>query len=230
MTGKTPLDKRAGLTLAELMIALIIGGMTLVITAQASSNVRRWTKRLSNAETYTSKTVGLYQFAETMLSDALPMTWTVDEAKRALFRGGEHDVMFVRSEPGYPSRAGIYQYHLYSVKQPDGEWAFMLSRELLTDPANFGTPKAPALLTLYRGEHAPVFAYSGDNGWQGQWTEQDTLPALIGFNIDDWPTLSIAIAQLAKPDKSDNEDKADDKEKNEKGKENTRAKAGSKTR
>jgi len=198
MTRITPMDRRAGLTLAELLIALVIGGMTLIITAQASTNVRRWTGQLKEAEENNSRAVGLYQFAEKMLADALPMTHKVEGNTIALFEGNQHAVRFVRAEPGYPSRAGIYQYYLYSVKTPDGQWAFNLERELLSDPAEFGTMQNPARLNLYTDTQPPVFVYGSDEGWQTDWAKKDVPPNMVSFGLNHWPSLSIALPRLAK--------------------------------
>jgi len=198
MTTDTPMDRRAGLTLAELLIALVIGGMTLIITAQASSNVRRWTGRLKEAEVSNTKAVGLYQFTEKMLSDALPMTHKVEDKPIALFEGNEHAVRFVRAEPGYPSRAGIYQYYLYSAKTSNGKWAFNLERELLSDPAEFGTMQNPARLNLFTDTQPPVFVYGGNDGWQTDWAEKEMPPNMVSFGIAKWPSLSIALPRPAK--------------------------------
>lgn len=192
------MDRRAGLTLAELLIALVIGGMTLIITAQASSNVRRWTARLKEAEESNTRAVGLYQFTEKMLSDALPMSHKVKDKPIALFEGNEHAVRFVRAEPGYPSRAGIYQYYLYSVQTPDGQWAFNLERELLSDPAEFGTMQNPARLNLFTDTQPPVFVYGGNEGWQTDWADKEMPPKMVSFGITQWPSLSIALPRPAK--------------------------------
>jgi len=189
------LSPRAGLTLAELLVALIIGGMTLVITAQASTSVRRWTARLAEVEEDNSKAVGLYQFAETIVSDALPISRKVEDQTLALFEGSPHAVRFVRVEPGYPSRAGIYQYYLFGQKDENGQWRLNLERELLSDPAEFGTMQAPAQLSLYTSDQAPVFVYKGPSGWQTQWRDKDTPPSLVSFAIAGWPSLSIAVPQ-----------------------------------
>jgi Prokaryotic N-terminal methylation motif len=198
MTRTTPMDRRAGLTLAELLIALVIGGMTLIITAQASSNVRRWTGRLGQAEKSNTRAVGLYQFTEKMLADALPMTHKVEDKPITLFAGNEHAVRFVRAEPGYPSRAGIYQYYLYSIKSSDGKWAFNLERELLSDPDQFGTMKNPARLNLYTDTQPPVFVYGGNEGWQTDWVNKEMPPNMVSFGITKWPSLSIALPRPAK--------------------------------
>ncbi|PHS23611.1 MAG: hypothetical protein COA84_10835 [Robiginitomaculum sp.] len=189
------LSPRAGLTLAELLIALIIGGMTLVITAQASTSVRRWTARLAEVEKDNTKAVGLYQFAETILSDALPITQKVEDQTLALFEGSPHSVRFVRVEPGYPARAGIYQYYLFGQKGENGQWSLNLERELLSNPDQFGTMTAPARLNLYSDDQAPVFVYMGASGWQTQWRDKETPPLLVSFAIADWPSLSIAVPQ-----------------------------------
>lgn len=206
MSRTDDLDRRAGLTLAELMIALIIGGMTLVITAQAASNVRRWTNRLGQAETENTRTVGLYQFMENILSSVLPMTRMVDEKRLALFEGSENSVRFVRVEPGYPSRAGIYQYHLFNTKTPDGLWSLNLEREMLTDTAQFSEPKAPARLVLYSDAKAVTFSFAGAAGWQSDWIGKETPPKLVKLGIADWPALNIALPQAIKKAEAETKD------------------------
>lgn len=214
MTRADSLDQRAGLTLAELMIALIIGGMTLVITAQAASNIRRWTNRLGQAQTENTRTVGLYQFMETTLSSVLPMTRMVDEKRLALFEGSENSVRFVRVEPGYPSRAGIYQYYLFNTKAPDGLWSLNLEREMLTDTAQFGEPKAPARLVLYSDAKPITFSFTGAAGWQSDWIGKEVPPILVKFGVAGWPALNISLPQTIK--KAETETKGEEKPKPDK--------------
>ncbi len=202
------IDRRAGLTLAELMIALLIGGMTLVIVGQASTNVRRWASRLAQAETKLNATSELYSFVQNTLSSALAMPAIVEETPVTLFKGTPDAVHFVRVEPGYPSRAGIYQYHLFSEQTADGQWAFMLERALLTTPDAFGTLSDPARLRLYSGNFAPVFTYTDGTSWQDDWTIRRAPPALVQFAVDGWPPLSIAIPRRAeKTEKQDTDQK-----------------------
>ncbi len=187
-------DSRGGLTLAEMMIALVIGGLALVITAQASTNVRQWAGRLGRAEKDNSQILGLYQFAETMLSGAVPLVRQDGERSVVLFLGSNQAIRFVRAEPGYPSRAGLYQYHLFSEQRADEQWDFILERELLSSTAQFGTPQSPTRLTLYTGTAAPSFAFTGGGGgWQQDWDFKATQPVLVRFGMTEWPSLTIPL-------------------------------------
>ncbi len=191
------LSRRAGLTLAELLVALVIGGLTLVITAQAASSVRQWGARLTREEQANSKTMVLYQFAADVLSQALPLPFRDEDGQESvLFEGGEHAVRFVRAEPGYPSRAGLYQYHLHAARTGQ-TWSLVLERSLLTAPAQFGAMEEPVSLTLYEGPHAPGFAYFDGADWQTAWPRSARPPALVRFTLQGWPGLSIAVPQAA---------------------------------
>jgi len=189
----TPWPRRAGLTLAELLVALMIGGLTLVITAQATTSVRLWGDRLTRAEKTNAKMTGLYQFAQQVLSQALPVPYKDEDGNAVtLFEGDASQIRFVRAEPGYPSRAGLYQYHLY-VTGAEPAWALVLEREMLTSPAQFGAMHSPVRLVLYQGPHQPGFAYLGSGEWQKRWSEANTPPVLVRFDMHGWPGLSIAL-------------------------------------
>ena len=177
------------------MIALIIGSLTLVITAQGASNVRRWGSRLQQAGQMDSKMSALYQFAQSVLTQSLPLSAQDKDGQRfTLFEGTAHEVRFVRAEPGYPSRAGLYQYHLYGAKS-DGGWSLVLERELLGRPGAFGDMPAPVQLSLYDGPREPLFAFMGDGDWQDEWKRQDKAPILVRFAMGDWPALGIALSR-----------------------------------
>ncbi len=199
-------DRRAGLTLAEMMIALVISGLTLVITVQAATNIRGWAGRMGKAEETNSQITGLYQFTETMLSETQPLTRQDGERTIFLFQGSQHAVRFVRAEPGYPSRAGLYQYHLFAEQRIDEQWSFILERELLTDPSHFGTLQAPARLTLFTGTEAPLFTFSASGGWQQDWTPKEAQPDMVRFGMGSWPSLTIALPRAKKNTKTTTKD------------------------
>ncbi len=194
-----PWPRRAGLTLAELLVALVIGGMTLVITAQATLSVRQWGTRLAQEQQADDQMTVLYQFTQTVLSQALPLPYkNADGQEVAPFEGNAQEVRFVRAEPGYPSRAGLYQYHLFAGR--DGTaWSLVLERELLPGPGRFGTMQAPVRLVLYQGPQQPGFAYRGAGDWQKSWPQGKTPPALVRFTMQGWPALNIALSRPQAP-------------------------------
>lgn len=218
MKPASRLDHRTGLTLAELMIALVIGSLVLVITAQASGNIRRWTTRLAQAEEENTKAADLYQFMETMLSDVLLLRQRVNGNEITLFEGSENALRFMRAEPGYPARVGIYQYSFFSESIEDEQWAFVMLRELQTDPVQFKDFQNPARLVLYTGSQPPEFAYNGKTGWQKEWLEKPAPPRLVQFSIAGWPALSITLPSPvsginAKKESDDTAKKKDDDKK-----------------
>ncbi len=186
-------ESRSGLTLAEMMVALIISSIALAITAQAAATLHQWTTRLDKAHDTNAEAVVLYHFVERVLSEALPLSRKNEDGMAALFEGDANAIRFVRAEPGYPSRAGLYQYYLFARATADGQWDLVLHRELFGEAAQFGSLENPTELVVYTGDAAPAFSYFGANGWQGAWSQGDTSPQLVGFGIAPWPVLNINL-------------------------------------
>ena len=190
---------RSGLTLIEMLVSLIITSLTLVIIAQAITNTRAWSSRISLAKKENEKIAEVYQFVGRMLSEASPFIEATNETKITTFAGSINSVRFVRVESGYPSRAGLYQYLLSVQKSPQGLWSIELERGPLSSSSHFGTIKDPVKLKIYSGKHAPRFSFFDSSVWQDNWKNREGMPLLVRFSIETWPALSISVLQGISP-------------------------------
>ena len=192
---------RAGLTLAELLVALFVSALALGICAEG---VRRALSMHGAIETARAEresfSAGLGAARE-RLERAVAVTAPGPDAEsepRALFHGDSDGLTFIAADPGYPSIAGLYEYQI-AASSGDGAFSLILMRRPFLDVADFGEAGSePDSWPLASAGAAPRFHYAGpDGGWREEWRDEPTLPALVRISMD----AASVIARLpAAPD------------------------------
>lgn len=179
---------RAGLTLAELLVALFVSALALGICAEG---VRRALSMHGAIETARAEresfSAGLGAARERMeraVAVAAPGP-DADSQRRALFHGDSDGLVFVAADPGYPSIAGLYEYRI-AAAAGDGEFSLILMRRPFLDVAGFnedGTELDSWPLAALGT--APRFHFAGpDGGWREDWRDEPALPALVRISIE----------------------------------------------
>jgi type II secretory pathway component PulJ len=191
--------KNAGLTLAELLIALVISALVLVLLAQGTRNLSRWTDGLDRSRQVLQTRESLLRFVQERLSRAEPLTLLVEDEQQVLFRGGESQLRMVVAETTYPAIPGLYEQVLDIYQDSTKNWNLSLTRMPLHRLDEFGSRKTDDPLILYTGSERPVFAYLGKEGWQKNWAQATEMPRLVSFQIENWPTLQIALPPAIAP-------------------------------
>jgi len=200
--------KRAGFTLAELLIALTLTAFAMTIVAEGVRRSLDFQARINAARNEREiMQAGLAAFrsrVERLLPVTPPDTEFLaptgeavdavetsqaeeDQSPTILFIGQPAQMRFVATDPGYPSTPGLYEYRI-SVASTDDDAnnseplnQLVLARRPMLDLETFGEARAGQEdWVLLTTSAMPEFSYS-ENGsaWQGNWSSRDNYPAFI---------------------------------------------------
>jgi type II secretory pathway component PulJ len=206
MTRRPHLSSRAGLTLAELLVALFVSALALGICAEGVRRALSMHGALevtrAERESFSAGLGAARERMERAVAVAAPGP-DADSQRRALFHGTPEGLAFVAADPGYPSIAGLYEYRI-AASSGDGEFSLMLMRRPFLDVAGFNEDGTELdSWPLASAGTAPRFHYAGpDGGWREDWREEPALPALVRITMD----ATSVIARLpAAPDQPETE-------------------------
>ncbi|WBQ10924.1 hypothetical protein L2D01_03875 [Hyphomonadaceae bacterium ML37] len=191
-----PGSTRAGLTLAELLVALFVSALALGICAEGVRRALTMHGAIERGRIEREAVSAGLGAARERLERAVPLTGpgpAADSSRLALFHGVADGLIFVAADPGYPSTAGLYEYRI-TVESADGLLTLTLTRRPLLDVAGFnedGSDRETWPLAVIHS--AARFAYAGpDLAWREEWRDEPVLPALVRITMDG----SIMIARL----------------------------------
>tara|TARA_R110002072_G_scaffold94046_2_gene208176 strand:+ start:276 stop:962 length:687 start_codon:yes stop_codon:yes gene_type:complete len=215
--------RRAGFTLAELLIALLLTAVAMGVIAQGVRHALDFQERIKTVQRDREQiNAGLAalrarlerltpilaeEAPDTRPSDAQisPPAGTEDDAS-ILFSGTATRLRFAASDPAYPSTPGLYEYeiNIESTESDDEDGHFIaLTRRPLFDLAEFGRQTGGAQSwTLLNSRAAPTLSYgSGEAGWQSSWTQHDAYPHRIRLEFDDpqQPPLVVVLPRAIAP-------------------------------
>ncbi|MCW5724705.1 MAG: hypothetical protein KIS81_07080 [Maricaulaceae bacterium] len=190
---------RAGLTLAELLVALFVTALALGIVAEGARRALDMHAAIERTRAERETLSAGLNAARERLERAITATRPAPGdagGRQPLFAGASDLLAFAAIDPGYPSRAGIYEYRLYA-ETAEGRARLILARRPLLEAADFGDEAAELeSWPLLEGEEPVRFSYAGPSGeWRERWEEEPGLPALVRITAGD----ATVVARLPAP-------------------------------
>lgn len=198
-----PPDRRSGLTLAELLVAMTISTLILVLLSQGISNVSNWSQSLARSRMDQETSTSLFRFIHERLIRVEPLLRPGQPEPEVLFLGTSDQVHMVLAETRYPATPGLYEYVLQIAPRSDQGWELLLARLPLTSLAQFGQRETKPELVIYSGSAKPEFSYRGPDGWQSNWPITNKMPQQFGFTLANWPNIAIALPAAMDPNGAD---------------------------
>lgn len=181
-------DGKAGFTLIETLVALLLMGLVLsslaTLTAQWLPNWHRGLDRIQRSERIG---VALERIADDLAAaEFVPVRRGSQELR---FDGSELSVTFVRTSAGPNSGPGLDEVRIGETAERQ-EFLTVRSRAALeplpdgtslSEQRRFGDP-----VVLLRAPYRLTFAYAGeDQLWKPRWQNAKKLPALIRLTVRD---------------------------------------------
>lgn len=196
---------RSGMTLAELLVALLLTGLALAITAEAVRRTLEFQTQLQSVRIAREDAGAALNAVRSRLERLLPLTWPGSAGGAAgggeeetLFEGSAEHVAFIAADPGYPARAGLYEYRI-AVEAAGENRRLVLYRRALNDPAAFGRDDGEAFeswLLIETGAEA-VFEFArAEGGWSAGWSGEPGYPALVRLSFTGEAAPADMIARL----------------------------------
>lgn len=202
---------KRGFTLAELLIALALTALAIAIMSEGVRRTIDFQSRLETVRQDRETTIAISAALRSRLEHLVPAMAQADletEAPSALFSGTADRLAFIAADPGYPSRAGLYEYRLTlmagAAEENDAATPqLVLRRRPITELTDFGQASGPAFqrweLPL-TGELA--FRYgSAPDRLQSAWSATGSYPAYVALvsGDDEQPVMMTALPRL-RPD------------------------------
>ncbi|MBL4617446.1 MAG: prepilin-type N-terminal cleavage/methylation domain-containing protein [Robiginitomaculum sp.] len=185
-----------GLTLVELLVAMIIGALVLVILVQGLSGLSKWSHHLRVLQENNEKTGSLFRFIQERLIRIEPLQIETKDGLQVLFSGTQNEIKFIVAETVYPASPGLYEQSLQITKASEENWQVIFYRQPLIRLDQFGTEISTQPLVIFNNSTKPEFSFLGDAAWQKQWDLPQTMPRKIAFNIDGWPAIVISVPKV----------------------------------
>ena len=200
-------DRRAGFTLVELLVSMVVlalvavvmtGGLRFVLRAMSSTDSRR--------EAMEELTLGL-SVLRGELERAEPLMVKSGKRELVLFSGGPDRMRFANVEPPYLGGPPYLAYEYAVVPDDGGIYRIELRRAPL-DPAapDLAVVEAGGARTVLRVGQELRFTYFGKLGerdeasWRESWPVGPKLPQAIRLAAGEdpaWPELVVAMRVLA---------------------------------
>ncbi|MDF1584265.1 MAG: prepilin-type N-terminal cleavage/methylation domain-containing protein [Methyloprofundus sp.] len=194
----------AGFTLLEVLIGMsIMSIMMLLLFASLRVCVQSWNageKKIAQV----SQAATVQAFLYNKLQMALPLEDASSAEKQFSFRGNAQQLQFVAAMPASAARLGLQLFTLSLMPTQDNK-----GNELQVDITPFFSQSDSAQwqeeqVVILDKIHSLRFAYfnadqaQGNVGWQEQWLDKDTLPALLSVDVELlngelWPTIVVDL-------------------------------------
>ncbi len=188
------LRRNAGLTLAELLIAMMVGAMVLVLLGQGMQHMSQWSGRLAHARDTTESAANLFRFMRERTGRIVPLRITDEEEESStLFEGSSTHIRMVLAETMYPARPGIYEQYLRIFLDENDMWNIGFSQLPLYQLDEFATREMGDELIIYQGANQPSFAFLAADAWQEEWPISAQMPTQLRFALENWPPLILAL-------------------------------------
>ncbi|WP_421785412.1 prepilin-type N-terminal cleavage/methylation domain-containing protein [Hyphobacterium sp.] len=197
---------KRGFTLAEILIALTLTAVAIAIMSEGVRRTIEFQSRLTNVRAERETMMAVSGAIRSRIDHLVPANRAGTEAggsPQTLFSGESGRLAFIAADPGYPSRAGLYEYRLELLAADEEENLaprLRLSRRPIANLAEFGAPAGARFeswdLPLNGGLE---FRYGNTlTRLQPVWTDTGAYPAFVALIGPDESTPAM-LAQLPRP-------------------------------
>jgi prepilin-type N-terminal cleavage/methylation domain-containing protein len=179
--------RQAGITLIELVVALVVVALALAAAGTAlrllGRSGERGTRLIAQQEMLSRGIDAVRRDIERLLRVARNREGRAE----FVFRGDARSLVFVVVEPPVPSEAGPY-FILYSAAESDGVGALVRSRAPYDAAAkDLNRLRGQDEVTVLEGRYSFRFAYfdskGGREGWRARWQDPSRIPDLIRLEV-----------------------------------------------
>lgn len=197
----TPARTRAGFTLLEALLALVLALLLVgALSMYTGTWLRQWGRLISRGTQEDVVAIVLDRIVED-LEEAQPVYIRDGQGERVEFTGSANAVSFLRPALGFDARAGLDKV-TYLNGRAEAQAAIVRSR-LSYDPR--GSSSGGEDLPLIRGDMRLAFTYTGPDGASSaEWTDPRRLPVLVRVQISGktprpWQQFSYARLRVEMP-------------------------------
>jgi len=199
------MNREAGFTLLEIMVALVVLSMIMTTAFGAlRMGERSWEAGLARAsETETLRTVsGVLQ---RQFKQVLPLSWTEDTQTTIAFSGAREQVRFIAPAPQHHGSTGLFEYTVVVEPYEDNAQLVLYYRLHDPDSTGFQPDSSDRQRVLLVDELSTAsFSYYGSPVvgdpplWHSHWNnDAEAFPQLVRArlvaNTGAWPELVLAL-------------------------------------
>jgi general secretion pathway protein J len=203
---KRAIQRAAGFTLVELLLALTLMSMLLALAYGGLRASTRATEKGQQVLEDSSRIRMAHQFVRRQMNQLLPLAWEVreEEGERAIFSGNARRIRFVAPMPGYLGFGGPQVQELEFVPGEEG-YDLVLSHALLQNFEEEYLYEREPIFLLGNIRNAS-FSFLGvdENGeltdWMSSWEDVSMLPVSVSLQIEfnedvyiQWPLLAASV-------------------------------------
>jgi general secretion pathway protein J len=201
------LQKSAGFTLVELLLAVTLMSILLALTYSGLRAATRSSERGEAMLAAGGEVRSAHQFVHRQLNQMLPLAFDTSDAEgemRVVFEGDASSIQFVAPMPGYLGSGGP-QVQLLELANGDNGRVLQFNHALLQSfEASFLTERDPVLLLEHIESARFEFLGREPDGeiteWTSSWDTPDIMPVAVRLNVTfeegrfmQWPELVAGV-------------------------------------
>lgn len=192
-----------GFTLIEVVIALaLLSLMVVLLFSSLAISADSWNKG-EDKITEANENGVVYSFFRNYLAASKPLLldFDVNTASRLAFQGGEQAVQFVASLPASAAKAGPQLMTVALVEEEDERMIKVTMTPFYPAADNEQWQPEEAVLMRHVDEFSLAYfgpdENTGEAGWQSEWREKQTQPALVKITLTSEKNAYIAPIVVA---------------------------------
>ena len=199
-SGPVPAGHQSGMTLVEIVVALVVIGMTFAIAAGAFRVLARsggiGNELIGRHDMFSRGIDAVRRDIERL--ERIALGKQADDAQFE-FSGTERTMAFVAVEPPFPTHAGLFLIR-YEITERGGRGVVVRSRSPYVAGSPIPASRAEDAVTVLDGPYRFVFSYlerrEGRERWVARWTDRTSLPVLVKLDVVDGESGVAALPPL----------------------------------
>lgn len=184
-----PAGRQSGMTLVEIVVALVVIGLTFAIAAGALRVLARsggiGTELIGRHDMFSRGIDAVRRDIERL--ERIALGKQIDDAQFE-FSGTEQTLAFVVVEPPFPTPAGLFLVR-YAIIERGGRGLVVRSRSPYVAGSPIPASRAEEAVTVLDGPYRFGFTYlerrEGRERWVARWIDRASLPVLVKLNVVD---------------------------------------------
>lgn len=192
--------RQSGMTLVEIVVALVIVGLTFAMAAGAFRLLARsgetGTALIERHDMFSRGIDTLRRDVERL--ERIPLGKDGNDPQFA-FGGDQRALSFVVLEPPFPTAAGLFLVR-YAIVERDGHASMVRSRAPFVAAAGRSSARFGDDVTVLEGPYRFGFSYlerqDGRERWVARWSDRVSLPVLVKLDVADGASGAAVLPPL----------------------------------